>query len=540
MDEALSIEPFDPKKHKPIDTVGGMKATEYLASETSPEGTAWNIPTIWFDKDTKEPVFLGDKDTVDRAWNAAYRYEEETGIKFPRYKDIKEAETAAGNRSNKGGATKQKLGMAKGGISMALDDETEAVFKSVRGQEVDPVSGNEVPLGAEPEEVRDDIDAKLSEGEYVVPADVVKYYGVKFFEDLRAEAKRGFMQMEANGRIGGEPINEMDALPFDDSELQMMDTEEPMNKGGYMTGYAEGGMTAPSTAQAGLVTKEYIGPNGEILYAQFMNGMPLTYIPEGYVLKGASPTTDTAPVQPLDTVDTRRDKDDRTNALENAPKPVDWSDPDIGVDVYNRELDKVGGFMDTVIGGLSTVLVPGGGILYGMTKRDYANKMLDGVNAKLDTLELEDPSRKEFMDVKKRIREIHDKNADGDINVGDSFLGKVVGGVGKMLNPNKEEIDERFIIPKADITPRLRPDDLEDITKETKPKSKSTPVTNQVIADNNRRNDQNNRDTLAEAAAIASGTTGKRTVNKKETMASKVKRGGGFSKGGLASKPKKK
>ena len=54
------MESFDPKKHKPIDTVGGMKATEYLASETSPEGTAWNIPTIWFDKDTKEPVFLGD------------------------------------------------------------------------------------------------------------------------------------------------------------------------------------------------------------------------------------------------------------------------------------------------------------------------------------------------------------------------------------------------------------------------------------------------------------------------------------------------
>jgi hypothetical protein len=465
MDESLSIEPFDPKKHKPIDTVGGMRATEYLASETSPEGTAWNIPTIWFDKDTKEPVFLGDKDTVDRAWNAAYRYEEETGTKFPRYKDIKEAEIAAGNRSNKGGATKQKLGMAKGGISMALNDETEAVFKSVRGQEVDPVSGNEVPLGSEPEEVRDDIDAKLSEGEYVVPADVVKYYGVKFFEDLRAEAKQGFMQMEANGRIGGEPVNEMDALPFDDSELQMMDTEEPMNKGGYMTGYAEGGLTAPSTAQAGLVTQEYIGPNGEILYAQFMNGMPLTYIPEGYVLKGASPTTDTSPSQPVETVSNSRDNDDRTNALENAPKPVDFSDPDIGVDIYNRELDKVGGLADTIIGGLSNVLIPGGGMLYGMAKRDYANKMLDGVNAKLDTLELEDPSRKDFMDVKKRIREIHDKNGDADIDMGDSFLGKVVGGVSKVLNPNKEEIDDRFIIPKADITPRLRPDNLVSSSK---------------------------------------------------------------------------
>ena len=69
---------------------------------------------------------------------------------------------------------------------MALNDETEAVFKSVRGEEIDPVSGNEVPLGARPEEVRDDIPANLSEGEYIVPADVLRYYGVKFFEDLRS------------------------------------------------------------------------------------------------------------------------------------------------------------------------------------------------------------------------------------------------------------------------------------------------------------------------------------------------------------------
>jgi len=40
--------------------------------------------------------------------------------------------------------------------------------------------------------------------------------------------------------------------------------------------------------------------------------------------------------------------------------------------------------------------------------------------------------------------------------------------------------------------------------------------------------------------AKAEGTTGTRTVDKKETLASKVKRGGGFSKGGLVSKPKKK
>ena len=40
------------------------------------------------------------------------------------------------------------------------------------GGTVDPVSGNAVPPGAMQNEVRDDIDAKLSEGEFVIPADV--------------------------------------------------------------------------------------------------------------------------------------------------------------------------------------------------------------------------------------------------------------------------------------------------------------------------------------------------------------------------------
>ena len=63
------------------------------------------------------------------------------------------------------------------------------------GLPVDPVSGNEVPPGSLPEEVRDDIPAQLSEGEYIVPADVLRYYGMKFFEDLRAEAKAALSGM---------------------------------------------------------------------------------------------------------------------------------------------------------------------------------------------------------------------------------------------------------------------------------------------------------------------------------------------------------
>lgn len=85
-----------------------------------------------------------------------------------------------------------------------MDEQMEMALG--QAETVDPVSGNDVPPGSLPEEVRDDIDAKLSEGEYVVPADVVRFFGVKFFEDLRMEAKMGLQQMDADGRIGGEPI----------------------------------------------------------------------------------------------------------------------------------------------------------------------------------------------------------------------------------------------------------------------------------------------------------------------------------------------
>lgn len=102
------------------------------------------------------------------------------------------------------------------------------------GMNVDPVSGNEVPSGSLAEEVRDDIPAQLSEGEYVVPADVVRYYGVKYFEDLRSDAKQGLNQMENDGRIGGEPV---DGMSNDLSAEEMAELESIMgyNQGGGVT-----------------------------------------------------------------------------------------------------------------------------------------------------------------------------------------------------------------------------------------------------------------------------------------------------------------
>ena len=114
------------------------------------------------------------------------------------------------------------------------EDQTRMAFMSDADEKFDPVSGNDVPPGSLPEEVRDDIDARLSEGEYVVPADVVRFFGVKFFEDLRTQAKRGLSSMEEDGRIGGEPVS-------DDLEAMQMDQEIDAMIAVEMNGMAEGG-----------------------------------------------------------------------------------------------------------------------------------------------------------------------------------------------------------------------------------------------------------------------------------------------------------
>ena len=120
---------------------------------------------------------------------------------------------------------------------MAISDQMEMALNG-QAPQVDPVSGNEVPPGSLPVEVRDDIDAKLSEGEYVVPADVVRFFGVKFFEDLRTKAKMGLAKMEDDGRIGGEPVD-MAAMPpqgMDISEEDIAALEQALTTGAYEGG----------------------------------------------------------------------------------------------------------------------------------------------------------------------------------------------------------------------------------------------------------------------------------------------------------------
>ena len=95
------------------------------------------------------------------------------------------------------------------------------------GGTVDPVSGNDVPPGSTQEEVRDDIPAQLSEGEFVFPADVVRYFGLEKLMEMRQEAKAGLARMEAMGQMGNsEEATLPDDIPFSIEDLDMEDEDE--------------------------------------------------------------------------------------------------------------------------------------------------------------------------------------------------------------------------------------------------------------------------------------------------------------------------
>jgi hypothetical protein len=116
------------------------------------------------------------------------------------------------------------------------------------GGKTDPVSGNEVPPGSLREEVRDDIPAQLSEGEFVFPADVVRYIGLEKLMMMRQEAKQGLAQMEAMGQMGNsEEATMPDDLPFDMYDLEVEDDGLEMQTGGMVPAPMSTAMGATTT-----------------------------------------------------------------------------------------------------------------------------------------------------------------------------------------------------------------------------------------------------------------------------------------------------
>jgi hypothetical protein len=365
-----------------------------------------------------------------------------------------------------------KANFDKGG--MAMEEQTQMAF-ALGGsvEEVDPISGNEVPPGSLPEEVRDDIDARLSEGEYVVPADVVRYYGVKFFEDLRNQAKAGFEDMEANGRIGGQPVPEENPLPFDVSELQVEEEPVQMNEGGFLDREALEAKFPASFMGSGSPAQEwktFENEAGLTITIRYVNGQPMSPIPAGYTEVGAR--SEQALEAPRGD-----DSDPQFGDPSNAPEPVDLSK------LSEDELEKIGdkaatmGTLEEIVGyGTGPALTQ----IMRMTREGRAAKVNSEVASRLSsgknadgtdltesqitqlgkifdkTADTEDTGSRFFGGQRTLTEGLQDTSGDKQVSFADTFLGDLMGFDGGKLGIQAKDKDGNKLGLDASISGKRR------------------------------------------------------------------------------------
>jgi len=208
----------------------------------------------------------------------------------------------------------------------------------------DPVSGNTAPLGATPEEVRDDIPINASPNEFMINAATRRYYGTEFFEELQKAAAEGW-----------ERIKKGEESYFRDDELEVEDDEKGQDKpinmqeggaipereipepvGGGYGGY--GGVGLPFLGFELRTFADPNNPNRKIRIA-FFNGRPITRIPKDFV-ESAVETDDDTPVQTTAQGDTR-DRRELGYELKTSYREKDvndWSDFDYAQ--YYSDTDK--------------------------------------------------------------------------------------------------------------------------------------------------------------------------------------------------------
>jgi len=148
---------------------------------------------------------------------------------------------------------------------------------------------NDPPVGSTPSEVADDIPAMISEGEFVIPANVVRYIGLDKIRDMMHQAKHGLACMEDEGLIvdvdeEGKP--QSDQKEKSEPDVAILETIQIEKVDPMMTQMAGGGMTdkdgpivspilnpenKPLVAEGGLI----MSPDGSLKINMAEGGMPV-------------------------------------------------------------------------------------------------------------------------------------------------------------------------------------------------------------------------------------------------------------------------
>lgn len=404
-----------------------------------------------------------------------------------------------------------------------MDKQTQQAFAlgglNDEGGEIDKASGNRVPIGGTKEGVRDDIEINISEGEFVFPADVVRYHGLDKMMALRQEAKMGLKQMERMGQMGNsEEATMPDDLPFDMADLIVVGGKgEPMEfaEGGFVPSYTPKfetletadvpmmdkqssisyeGFTSPK-----VTMKEFRNEQGESIIITYINGVATISIPEGYTLyippedDVADDGTPSNPIQKaINTVNINYDDGPSDPVEQAAPNYRIMNNDEFFAYMTDQNSfgAKAGQAAATAIGFM--IPIPGVGLLTQVAISNHKNNLMDNMKSRIDRMPLGPDKTKALAAYKEYGGEVDPKKKQGLLNSITNFVTGLVTPVANALGINKQDAakvaqnaavtevsgaaayDEKVkqaraniispaqtVTPTADQTrPQLRPDNL--------------------------------------------------------------------------------
>jgi len=232
------------------------------------------------------------------------------------------------------------------------------------GGMIDKESGNEVPIGSTRKEVRDDIPAQISEGEFVFPADVVRFLGLEKLMEMRQAAKMGLKQMEAMGQMGNsDEATIPDDMPFGMADLVVIggpdEDDKPQKKaqGGLLL-QSGGSIRMPDFDFSNQDVRIYVKEGSPDRRIPFFDGEPVIPIPAGYVLKGSTPVKEETETEKA--IPTGGDDDDRPPVKQSEFQEAGGWDMDFGnppdaskVDLWIKEAEKTVGYGPTIATGVA-------------------------------------------------------------------------------------------------------------------------------------------------------------------------------------------
>jgi len=270
----------------------------------------------------------------------------------------------------------------------SMEDQMDEILT----EEKDPVSGNTAPVGATPEEVRDDIPIMASPNEFMIDAATRRYYGTEFFEGLQDAAKQGFQRIKK----GEESFFRDDELEVEEAAEKVTSGGSPqqMQQGGEIQKLSNGGevdevpgsdTVIPSPMGGGYggyggarrfvgyTFEYYVHPTKPEIQIIFFNGRPLSPIPEGYVRKGQ---------EVVEAIEEVTQSDD--NGGSEPPEIITWANTDVddwsekgrGLKLWKAYGSKTGvgvSAIEKFFAGSAAVVLTGGASIF--TGPTLVNKM---------------------------------------------------------------------------------------------------------------------------------------------------------------------